>query len=643
MQVLLRNKLIDLKSCKQIGQGGEAIIFESPHNSREALKVSRNPSQFRDQKLRKFFELGVSLPSNVMVPQEPLFDPKSGVIMGFVMQKLEPEYVKLNRAFKNSFCKNQGITQKSKVMMSIRMLEDLHKINAQGFVVGDFNDNNEMFHQDNLDLVWIDVDSMQFADQPCIARTMVYVHPELYNADLSRPMFKPYHDHFSFSIMVTSLLLNGLHPFKSGFHPRHSGFAQRAESGITIFDKDVEYPKRGLPPEVLTNDMIDIIQDILKQKHNIEFPMDVLKEYGELLVECKSCGVSYPATRNNCPGCSNKTTMDMQMKVKIAGIEVTDLIKSSGRIIYFQQNGKEIYSIAVEDGQGTNKEVVLYKKMLNLAPSRHVICDYVKGSKYRVFDDTVVVCPSPTKDVSELFLYSANVDRKYLTKKTTTAFAGRRAVFAASDKYLYRIAGNSLMAGKRIGDDVVLEEPIAQIYKDQTWFTVRTEFPEKEVIFGLNRIFGEFEWFLLSSKKDDPFIRKSVDIPRIRKTETLLDLSAKFDSSNAYLVRKTRYKGKDFIWVDVIAIKTGEVIFSKHEDVTATSVWDDIHLKAFGGVFVMHSSEEGVVRENLKTGETTTLPGTENYVLSEDRLAQHDAGFMVIKESKVILLKPTNK
>lgn len=639
MDIELRNKKVTLTKDMVIGSGGEAIIFKDPDNLQtQAIKVYRDSDKFRSTKLTAFFRQNFVLPASVVFPLEPIFKPQSKEVIGFVMKQLENRYRKFMMIFKNSFCQDNNITTKVKIEMFRQMLKDLAAIHAQGFVIGDFNENNQMINDKTNAVAWIDTDSWQFGQFPCIAFTQLYLNPDLYGVDLSKkPMFKPIHDWWSYTVILTCALLNGVHPFRSGDHPQWKSVMSRAQNGATVFDQDVDYPDVGLPPEVLTDELIDQIVKILKRKENIPFPEKELINYGELLTECKSCRMWYPATRQNCPSCKKKTILDVQMRAKIAGLEIIDLLTVKGKIINFQIQGVRIYCLAVEKGM-----IVLYRKDGDNPFVRIEVADYNVSMELSIFNDTLVVCPEPTSVNPALYIVDVKPGGKIkpIDLTTTKTFAGGQAVYGTTKRFLYRIAERMLISTERDGD-FLLDRPVTQVFNEQTWFTAYAdEESYKEYIFGFDRLFGDFKWFLIiGDAKTKKFIRREANVSSLQKKETILETDVKFSATQILLVRKTRLRGNDLIRLDVLNTSDGSLdgAYLFKQDAIRP---DEIFGKAFENNIVLHPTNKGIAKENLKDGLITIIPGTDKYVKEQDRLFPYENGVLVVKENSLVLLKP---
>jgi hypothetical protein len=629
-----------------IAQGGEGMIFRDPGYPRsKALKIYHDPTKARARKLEAFFKAGLTLPDSVIAPMEIVTD-ESGMIIGFQMKWLSSKYSKLSMSFKRSFCNDHGLNTKTKVEMFSGIGDDLNIIHHQGLnigpgiIVGDLNGGSIMISEKDLSRAWVDVDSWELNEKfPCVVGTQLYLCPELYGIDLSKSTpFKSEHDWWSFTVLLIQSLLNGVHPFKSGKHPDYKSVLTRAEHGVTVFDDDVGYPKIGLSPDVLTDELADTAIKILKRQKMGTFPKDVLRAYGDILTQCHSCGIWYPATRNNCPGCTQKTMLDSSMKTLVAGLQVVDLIITQGRILHYQKIGETLYCIADESGQ-----LVLYtKKVGRVAEQTMMNKATPPGARFRFFENSMVICPDPSAQEPQLEIYEVGNGSIGLTAETTTELlSGSRAMFGCSPKRLYRIAGRYIMCGERVGSNLI-ERQVMQVFEGQTFFRVASEsFSSRDIILGCHREFDQLNWFLIRSDCDGRiFNNQSVDLPKLESGESIADVEIYFSREEVLVIRKTRKKGIEFVRLETVSTEDGSVKNSRIVEVSNCPWWDNIHNKAFSLNFVMHPTDDGIIKEKISDGNTMDLPGTDQYVTSDNKLGRFDRGVMVVKEGSIVSIEP---
>ena len=632
---------ITLTSDLVIGQGGEAIIYKDPDSPDAlALKIYRTPNAQRANKLEAMLRTKLALPPSAIMPQEAVRT-DTGELVGFRMRRLTNRYRKIGLIFGDKFSRTHGFIPKTKTSLFMEMRRDLANIHAGKIVIGDLNDGNIMVDEVGHGLVWIDMDSVQFDSYPCVAGTLLYLSPDLYGIDLSqKAVFKPEHDWFSFAVLLTRALTNGVHPFKSGLHAKYTSILDRATHGATVFDADVTWPSVGLPPEVLSDELIAILQKTLKREVRSAFPHEVLEQYRQSLIECTSCGVSYPARRAKCPSCAKTTVLDAQATAVVAGFSIETLVHTSGRVLYTARIGSRIVAVTSE---GATHFVYAKDGGANVT-KRSLPPGIPAGARFGSFGESIVVCADPSQELADLHVLDLTphgVTKR--TRLTTSAFAGGRAVFATSDRFIYRIAGRELLCGERFGSSDVLERPVMQIREGQTWFTVgRNLGPNLELIAGFHREFGDAHWFIVRGSGDGRTFVRFEDLPvqPLDPRETVTDHAVYFSREAVMLVRATRKTGVDRVRVDIISTVDGSILKTLLMVGSDIGPWERVRGKAFFSGLVMHATDQGIVREKLADRSRNSLLFTAPHVQSLDDLDRLGDGILVMKTDRVLLIKP---
>lgn len=643
-QVEVGGRIATLTKDIVIGQGGESIIYKDPaHPDTHVLKIYREPNKQRADKLEAILKAKLAVPQNAVIPLLAVRGPK-GNLVGFQMKRLNNRYRKLGMMFGGKYSRDHGLTSKVKADIFCRALADLDSMHPLGIVYGDVNDGNEMVDEMKYGLAWIDMDSVQFGRFPCMAGTQLYLCPDLYNVDLSkRPAFKPEHDWWSFTVLLFRALTNGVHPFKSGLHPRLQSLFDRAEKGVTVLDREVTYPEIGLPPEILGDELTDVIQRILKRKIRDPFPLSVLSRYRDTLRECSSCGLWYPPERKKCPSCAHTTTLDVKAAAAASGFAVSILIETPGRFLYRARIGTSLYAVAEE-----KDDVVFYAQEKGKPLMRTVLSFSLQASaRYGIFDGSLVICPDPSASDPELYVCDVDEKGAELRKHLSTRiFEGARAVFATSGKFLYRIAGSELLAGEKFGNADMAERRIMQVFAGQTWFTAaRNLESDLELVAGFHREFGATRWFMVRS--EDGW-KKSTRLDDIKVTpldskESVQEFALYFSNESVLLVRKTRKLGVDRVRIDVVSTTDGASIRNFVLEGSEIGPWERVQGKAYVNGLVMHPTDQGIVREVLADRTQQSLIFTSKDVSSLDGLDRLDAGILVAKTNRLVHIQPPTK
>lgn len=631
--VIIGNQRYGLDKKDVIGEGGEAIIFNL---GKGALKLYRNSDKHREEKLEAFFKANFNLPKNVLYPLELAHDGQ-GRIVGFLMNKLKAGCDPMAVLGNKNFCIRNEITTKKVIGLFCEMHQSLLDIHKTGIVVGDLNDRNEVLDPTHSRVAWIDVDSWQWGLYPCMVGTEAYLSPDLYGIDLSQaPNFKQEHDWYSFVVLLFRSLLH-IHPFRAGIHPQFKSLMARAAKGITVLDADIRYPVIGLPPDILSDELTDVLIKYLKRQIKDPFPFQQLGKFLDILVECPSCGLWYAGIRKNCPGCQVKNIIDMRLRQILAGCECETFITTPGKIIFFQIIDTTIYCLADEAGV-----TYLYKKSKGHNVVKKEMFKTRLGARFGLFGQNLVVCTNPIDEEPELFVFDITGPKpKPILKTLTKSMAGGKAVFSCSARYLYHLVGSRIMRAEIFGtSNQLLEREIIQSLEGQTWFTVSSNPLGPELLVGFYRLFGDLKWFLVKSESEISCSRFEVKLPELTARESLIDLSIKFSDNSVLIIRKTRRSGVDYVHIDVVDGQDGQITYSQMAKIGELERYENIHGKAFKKGIVIHPTDKGVVYEKVMQQQFESLTDSDQFVTGSDSLHIYGDDVLIVTNDRVLLIKP---
>lgn len=609
MQVTINNKKVRLNTKNVIGVGGEATVFK---HKGQAVKIYTTPDALRDKKLRAMHTLAAKLPPEVIAPQDLVFDQNGKQVIGFTMRLLDSEYVEIRKLASKKYRGMTGITARDVGSLFLKAGQILECIHQVGMIVGDFNDLNLMFHSN--DVLYIDVDSFQFDQFPCLVGTEAFIDPALYGYDLSQsPHFKPENDWYSFAVLLfKSLLLT--HPY-GGVHNRVKLLPQRAMQQISVFDPSVKYPRIAYAPELLTDELHNIFEDWFSNGYRGVFDLAALQMYIHSLKVCPSCDATYPVNRSHCPMCAAVVPVTMTQ----AAASKT-LLQVQGEIVAWQVAGSMIRLIAHENGKAVYYQLksmsLIYKlELFNALPT----------AKYAFSGDYLIVSPAPESD-DLMVLDVSGTQPTALLKTTTEQFGNEDRVFGANQQALYRVASGYLMRGQfRYGQ--LVEQPIMAVAENQTWLQVD---PESERIFGYFRAFRNYTYWLLKDTK-----RFDVRLSPLEQTEFLIDMQIKFAASNVLIMRHTQLNGVERIRLDEIDNK-GRLLQSLIINEVSDLIPLDAH--AYAQNALVYATDSGIVNEQLDTRASKTFVQTEPVVQQGDRLFAYERGLLTLSDKRVLHL-----
>jgi serine/threonine protein kinase len=617
MQVIVDGTPVTLDKKNVLGSGGEGTVYKAKVKGVQvALKVYEKPSRERAEKLIALDKLPPILSDRIVAPQD-LARNTSGLVVGFTMPLIAGNFTEISSLSNKKYRRSFGITTKDIAQIFLDGIPTLGKIHSGGRVVGDLNDLNALTQNRRM-LFW-DVDSWQFGRYPCPVATETFLDPSLYGINLSmRPVFSAQNDWYSYAVMLfKSLLL--VHPY-GGTHKAYNDVPARAVKKVTVFDKDVIYPVIAISPDILTDDLHDLFEKYFKKGQRNPFPEKVLHEYLDNLRECTACGTFFPGSRGSCPVCSAKMIVVVQKPItSTKDIEVVELIRVNGQVLYTRAIGDEVRVLAEEKGR-----VILYIKRAGLPQSRKDLFANVHGAKFAMTDTHLFVNHSGSGDVLAIDLKNA----KLLGKLSCEVFTqNRKASFRASDNYLFRVDGSELKYGTFNGGGFE-ETVLRRVMENQTWFWVDDD-SDVPSVFGFFQVVRQQMFWMA---RDGKFF--DVDIPQLATGENILDISAKVSSGGVTLLRKTQVAGKNYLRQELIddggkvihSNKVGEV---KHPN-------PSVHGQAFATGLLLHPTDRGFVQESVASGATKVFPATKGFVDSGDGLIRIGNSILVTKEDRVI-------
>jgi hypothetical protein len=232
---------------QKIGGGGEAQIFSVQGQSRVVAKIYTKAAPGRYAKLRAMLAKPPVDPTasrghlSICWPTSLLFGTvggSAGFLMPMMDRQRHREVFKLYQP-QDRAREAPGFTWLNLVKTAENIANVVRSIHTFGYVVGDINESN-FFVSEQTYVTLVDCDSMQVPDAGTVYRCTVgkadFTPPELQGRDFSSVNRTPEHDHFGLAVLVSLLLMEGVHPY-SGIWKGNGdlGIEERIRRGLSPY------------------------------------------------------------------------------------------------------------------------------------------------------------------------------------------------------------------------------------------------------------------------------------------------------------------------------------------------------------------------------------------------------------------------
>lgn len=203
---------------KQIGKGGEGVVYSLVGRSDLALKVYRadNASK-REQKIRAMIAADLaSRAETIAFPKSAVKDNR-GRFSGFLMQ-LVSGYQPLHELYAPASRRKHfpDVDYRFLVRTALNISRVVAQAHSSGCMIGDINHSGILISKDAT-VALIDADSFQFISDAgrflCLVGVPEYTPPELQGIHLGSVVRSQDHDAFGLAVVIFQLLCMGRHPF----------------------------------------------------------------------------------------------------------------------------------------------------------------------------------------------------------------------------------------------------------------------------------------------------------------------------------------------------------------------------------------------------------------------------------------------
>jgi hypothetical protein len=620
-QIVYQGQTIDISAIKVLGSGGEANIIK---HGNIAFKIYHDPTPERATKLQDFLKKKFVLPSNVLAPLD-VVTARSKVV-GFAMNLAEPGCKDFINLFDKDFRAKQQINSNNIATLFLDTLLTKEEIHRQNLVIGDFNDLNELFTR-AFKSVFLDFDSIQFDNYPCIVGTDTYIDPSLYGVDLTKkPCFTRKTDDYSFAVMLFRAFLL-VHPY-GGTHNKYGSIFSRAENKIWAFDKGVIYPKIGRKPDILPDELLQYFSGIFCKGDRSPLSLQLMQSLQNSFVECKSCGVYFSHTRQKCPQCQvvapvqaiNLSNIIAKKQIGTEKCEAETLFHTNGVILFAKVIDNNEVVVVDFDGTNTNCHIITN----GLTHSVILYMGLNKDFEFSYFKPYCLVIA----DNEDLMIINVKDNKiKPITKTSTTLFSGK-TVFACSKEKLYRLTNTMIMAGYVVeSSQQFLDQNVTAAMQDQTSVYVG----QNDFGLGFYRIFNDYKYFTFSSKG-----RFEIESGIDNLPGQLIDMDVRVSVNTLLLLRKNLHQGRTYSHWHIINDQ-GQILENKSEESISSDLLRTIHGKELVGSSIVHATDAGIVIE--KHGVASLKVSTAEFVDSESKLLMYRQGIVSISDKSVVYLK----
>lgn len=518
--VYLHGKPLKLTAAQLIQSGGEGMVFQ--HGS-TAVKLYHQPTPQHQTKLAHLLQSGLAqrLPTAVFTPTAPITNERGNWI-GLQMPLLPSGALPLKRLSNPQLRQQHAITLPQIVTLLQHVHQTLTALHQQHVIVGDLNDTNLFLHSaaTTAQSAWIDVDSYQFGSFACPVAMLTFLDPALYGVShfAAQPVFTPATDWYAYTVLLLKSLL-GVHPY-GGAHPQAKTLQSRAEQRIAVWEAGVTYPQNALPLDTLSDELRHHLHRVFTLGERPLFPAHLLHH---------ALRTGHPAPHRQPSAQPIDATKWLQSNDDV----VLEMALIGGRKLLVIRNLADdtaVYRAIWLGAGGLVREMALFNGRT--------------GYQFAGFGQHyLAVSPPHTTQLLILDISGATPQRVTLLESATFR---ETAVFAATPRHLYRIAGRCIMRGA-VRDGLYLEEVAATAHHNQTWFCAA---PHREAIAGYHRVFADYRVFV----QTEEWGSFDLALPALAPHEYIADLTMQFGSDTVRVLRQVGHNGRFHTIADIFTL-----------------------------------------------------------------------------------------
>lgn len=655
MNVYLDDRRIELRAAASIGTGGEADVYDigggralkifkdAGHPDFAGLDHARDAARQRlDTHQRKLPDFPRKLPERVITPMELARDRrKRGRIIGYSMRLVSG--AELLYRYAEPRMRRQGVCGNQVVAFLRDLHETVGALHDAGVVIGDFNDLNVLVAGTRAYL--IDADSFQFGPYACSVFTERFVDPLLCDPGAAAPVLVGRYtldsDWYAFHVMAMRALLcvgpyGGVH--KPADARRRIAHAARPLHRVTVFDREVVYPRPALHYSVLPDELVAHLDAVFCRDHRAPFPGALLDDLR--WTQCRQCGAEH--ARPVCPQCRRRGAGVALVHVLVRGKVRAERVAMAGGQVGGQVGGTPVGMIvdaelapgpggglrwlSLDGGALRDTDGAVLASNMAMRPGRTIRC---RGAGALVVDagrawevtsageqpaEIVDICETETALCANASGYTVWASGGRLLCKRTSAQAGapERKVLAGGPEVLGTVLPGQtrLWLGEHLG-------------------------------LGFYRAGNLHVAFVFDVRRRG--LNDGVELPPIRGR--IVDMHAAVGQDRAWLFWREQRGPREVACCALVSAQ-GVLLAAAEEDTAGATAGSGAWIlagrgSAAVGSFLFVPTDAGIVRVEEGGGTlamTRSFPDTEPFVCAGDRLLAGADGLYVVKRDHILRL-----
>ena len=268
-----------IELAKELGRGGEGVVFDINCRPNQVAKIWHRPNRADSNAVRAYRDAGCKL--EIMVANRPeirtngggLFTQKhpfiswpdeilynrNDEVVGFLMPKVDRSrfyesfhyFIPTARQDMETEL-NKTFRDKDFLLMARNLAEAVAEVHKSGYIIGDVNEKNVLIN-DQARVILVDSDSMQMRDSQtgelyrCTKGREDYTPPRLQGCNFGDVDRIQDDDRFGLAVLIFKMTMHGVHPYASRSDPANKNAI--AELGEKIKLEYFPYNESGHTPE----------------------------------------------------------------------------------------------------------------------------------------------------------------------------------------------------------------------------------------------------------------------------------------------------------------------------------------------------------------------------------------------------------